>query len=173
MTETNALTTPSVKPDLTVYQRLLMGKGSPLTRRAYRYDLKTFADFLGIKSDDQHPLAKLPNDPQIWARLDPALIAAYLAHLKTTISPKTGRPYSSATVARHLTAVKELLTEATYLELYPGNQLAYVKDRLSTPQVSNEHHAGLSPEDQATLLREADHSRDSKGCVTTPSSGCG
>ena len=163
MNISSSLVTESNDQELTVYQRLLMGKGSLLTRRAYSYDLRTFADFLGIKSDNQHPLAKLPNNPKIWARLDPALVAAYLEHLKTTVSPKTGRPYSSATIARHLTAVKELLTEATYLDLYPGNQLAYIKDRISTPQVSNEHHAGLSPEDQATLLRTADQQPGLKG----------
>lgn len=105
----------------------------------------------------------MPDDPQIWAALDPALIATFLEYQKTIISTKTGNPYSTATIARRFTAVKELLTEATYLGLYPRQQLEYIKDRLSGPDVTNEHHAGITPDEQAALLNATSLQQGLKG----------
>jgi site-specific recombinase XerD len=152
MSDTQALIT---QHSTTVFKRLLMGKATERTREAYADDLRSFASFLQIEPvDDDHPLASVPDEA--WADLDTAHIAAYLEHLKTTTSPKTGRPYSTATIARRMTAVRELLTEATYLGFYPRDRLEYLKERLSTPEVTHEHHAGISPDEQARLLEAAD-----------------
>lgn len=164
MSETSTLTTPSAKQDLSVYHRLLMSKPTQLTRMAYSHDLRHFADFLGFTTTDgRHPLELVPNQPEMWRKFDPALVAAYLEHLKTTVSDKTGRTYKTATIARRLTVVKELLTEATYLGLYPGNQLAYVKDRIGIPEVTSEHHGGLTPDEQAALFNVASEQPGLKG----------
>jgi len=146
----------------TVYRRFVMSKVSERTREAYADDLRDFAGFLGVEpAGDQHPLEALPDGA--WRELDTAHVAAYLEHLKTAVSDHTGRPYSTATIARRMTAVRELLTEATYLGLFPRNRLEYLKERLSTPEVTHEHHSGITPEDQARLLETADAQPGLKG----------
>jgi len=130
---------------LSVVERLLMSKASQRTREAYADDLSHFATFIGIVSYG----SLLDSD---FRRLDPALIAAYLEWLKQQTSPHTGRPYSTATIARRLTAVRELLTEATYLGLYPRESLEYIRARLSTPEVTNVHHGSITPDEQDKLL---------------------
>lgn len=155
MTETR-LIPQSSHSDATIYHRLMMSKVTARTREAYAADLRDFGQFLGIKPNNghHHPLALVPD--QNWRQLDTAHVAAYLEHLKQTISPKTQQSYSTATIARRITAVRELLTEATYLGLYPRKRLTYLKERLTTPEVSHNHHAGITPEEQARLLATAD-----------------
>jgi integrase/recombinase XerC len=161
MTETQALTT-STTGQATVLKRLLMGKASERTRQAYADDLKEFARFLSIRPlGDEHPLASVPDEA--WANLDIANVAAYLEYLKTVTSPKTNRPYSTATIVRRLTAVRELLTEATYLGFYPRKRLDYIRKRLSTPEVTHEHHGGITPDEQTRLLEVADAQPGLKG----------
>ncbi|MEM7033544.1 MAG: site-specific integrase [Chloroflexota bacterium] len=164
MTASGTLTTVSANQHLTVFHRLLMGKQSKLTRKAYSNDLKFFAQFLGFASTgNAHPLATLANEASTWNQFDPALIAAYLEYLKQTISPHTKRPYSTATIARRITAVKELLTEASYLGLFPRDHLEYIKTRIGKVQVTNEHHAGLTPGEQDAILRTASQQPGLKG----------
>jgi len=125
----------------TIFKRLMLGKQTPRTRAAYAADLRDFARFLGIENyQDDHPLAMVPD--QAWQQLDTGHVAAYLEQLKQTASPKTGQPYSPAKIARRLTAVREFLTEATYLGLYPRERLLYLKERLATPTVTHQHHPG-------------------------------
>lgn len=148
----------------TIFKRLLLNKLTPRTREAYAADLRDFAQFLGIKpkpDTNRHPLATVPDHR--WRHLDTAHVAAYLEHLKQTISPTTQQPYSTATIARRITAVRELLTEATYLGLYPQERLVYIKERLTTPPVTHEHHAGLTPEEQRQLLALADRQPGLRG----------
>lgn len=141
--------------EVTVYQRLIMAKASERTREAYADDLRGFADFLEIEAvDNAHPLADVPDE--MWSELDTAHVAAYLEHIKNTISERTKRPYSTATVARRMTAVKELLTEAAYHGLFPRDRLEYIKERLATPEVTHEHHGGITPEEQTQVLELAD-----------------
>jgi integrase/recombinase XerD len=139
----------------TIFKRLMLGKQTLRTREAYAADLRAFAHFLGLECyQDVHPLATVPDDA--WQQLDTAHVAAYLEQLKQTVSPKTGQSYSSATIARRLTAVREFLTEACYLGLYPRERLLYLKERLALPEVTHEHHAGITPEEQTRLLTTAD-----------------
>ena len=146
----------------TVFRRLIMAKGTERTRKAYANDLRDFARFLEIESvDDVHPLTNVPD--AMWAELDTAHVAAYLEYLKTTTSDKTGREYSTATIARRMTAVRELLTEATYLGYFPSDRLAYIRERLSTPEVTHEHHSGITPDEQDKLLEMADSHPGLKG----------
>lgn len=85
-----ALTVPQTG-QATVYKRLIMGKLSERTRKAYAQDLRDFAQFLGIEAlGREHPLANVPD--VAWTDLDTAHVAAYLEHLKRAISTKTGRP---------------------------------------------------------------------------------
>ena len=141
--------------ETTVFQRLIMTKASERTREAYADDLRGFAAFLAIEAvGDIHPLAGVPDE--MWSELDTAHVAAYLEYLKTVVSDRTGRPYSTATVARRMTAVRELLTEAAYRGLFPRERLDYLRERLSTPEVTHEHHGGITPEEQARLLELAD-----------------
>jgi integrase/recombinase XerC len=145
-----------------VYNQLMISKRSRRTQEAYADDLRTFAIFLGLSSHSYaHPLANVPDDA--WKNLDTAHIVAYVEYLKHAISDKTGRPYSPATIARRMTAVKELLTEATYLGLFPQVRLEYLKGRLHTPDVTHMHHAGITPEEQARLLETADRQPGLKG----------
>ncbi|MCB0167496.1 MAG: tyrosine-type recombinase/integrase [Anaerolineae bacterium] len=138
----------------TVFKRLMAAKGTDITRRSYAMDLRNFAAFLEIpRVGDQHPLTQVPDTS--WQQLDTTHIAAYLEHLKKSVSPKTTRPYSTATIARRMTAVREFLTEAAYLGLFPREKLSYLKDRLSTPEVTHEHHAGIAPDEQKQLLELA------------------
>lgn len=162
----------SPKDGAAVYRRLVMGKVGRRTREAYADDLRDFADFLGIEpAGDGHPLETLPDEA--WRELDTAHVAAYLEHLKNTVSGHTGRPYSTATIARRMTAIKELLTEAAYLGLFPRNRLEYLKERLSTPEVTHEHHSGITPEEQARLLETADVQPGLKGLRDSPVAGHG
>ena len=162
MNETEALTIPQ-SGEATVFGRLMMGKASDRTRDAYADDLRDFASFLKIEAPDNgtHPLATVPDD--VWRELDTVHVAAYLEYLKQTTSPKTGRPYSTATIARRMTAVRELLTEATYHGLFPREKLDYLKERLTTPEVTHEHHGGIAPDEQARLLETADAQPGLKG----------
>jgi site-specific recombinase XerD len=146
----------------TIYTRLMMGKTSQLTREAYAVNLVDFAQFLGIQASDKvHPLAAVPDTA--WQQLDPGHVAAYLEHLKQTVSSTTGQPYSTATIARRIAAVREFLTEAAYLGLYPRKRLLYLKERLTTPEVTHEHHTGITPEEQTRLLATADARPGLKG----------
>jgi site-specific recombinase XerD len=146
----------------TIYTRLMMGKNSPRTREAYAVDLVDFAQFLGIQtSGNVHPLATVPDTA--WQQLDTSHVAAYLEHLKQTVNSNTDQPYSTATIARRITAVREFLTEATYLGLYPRKRLLYLKERLTAPEVTHEHHTGITPEEQTRLLTTADAQPGLKG----------
>lgn len=162
MNGTKALTTPQ-SGKATVFGRLLMGKVSERTREAYADDLRDFASFLKIETPDNgtHPLATVPDE--MWRELDTAHVAAYLEHLKQTTSPKTGRPYSTATIARRMTAVRELLTEATYHGVFSREKLDYLKERLTTPEVTHEHHGGITLDEQTRLLETADAQPGLKG----------
>jgi len=135
---------------ISVYQRFLAGKRSPLTRAAYRYDLKRFAQFLEIETFDHIPDGG-------WAKLDPAMVSAYIEWLATYTSAHTGRRYSTATIARQVTAVRELLTEAMYCGLYPADRLAYIKDRITKalPTVTHNHHSSISNDDLTAILKAA------------------
>ncbi len=145
-----------------VYNRLMMSKTTRRTQEAYADDLRAFAAFLGLEPRGYaHPLANVPD--HAWKSLDAAHVMAYLEYLKHAVSDKTGRPYSPATITRRMTAVKELLTEATYLGLFPQERLEYLKGRLHTPQVTHEHHVGITPEEQARLLETADSQPGLKG----------
>ena len=62
-----------------------------------------------------------------------------------------------------MTAVRELLTEATYLGLFPRERLEYLKERLTTPEVTHKHHGGITPEEQARLLEVSDAQPGLKG----------
>ena len=155
MPENLLIPQPPPHSEATIFQRLMLSKVTVRTREAYAADLWDFAHFLGIKAaGGHHPLATIPD--QSWRQLDTAHVAAYLEHLKQTISRKTQQLYSTATIARRITAVRELLTEAAYLGLYPRKRLVYLKERLTTPPVTHNHHAGIIPEEQTRLLATAD-----------------
>ncbi|MCG3208351.1 MAG: Tyrosine recombinase XerC [Anaerolineae bacterium] len=141
---------------LSVVDRLLMNKTSPRTRAAYADDLQHFAAFLGV--DSSRNLADSD-----FQHFDPALIAAYAEWLKQQISAHTGRPYATATIARRLTAVRELLTEATFLGLYPREFLDYIRERLSSPEVTSQHHGTITPDEQDRLLALAAEQPGLKG----------
>jgi site-specific recombinase XerD len=146
-----ALTVPQTG-QATVYKRLIMGKLSERTRAAYAQDLRDFAQFLGIEAlGGEHPLANVSD--AAWTDLDTAHVAAYLEHLKRAISTKTGRPYSTSTIARRMTAVREFLTEARFQGVFSQAKLDYIRERLTTQEVTHQHHAGISPDDQAKLLK--------------------
>ena len=92
-----SLPTPS-QNRATIFKRLMLGKQSPRTRDAYAADLRDFARFLGINSyQDVHPLTTIPYSA--WQQLDTARVAAHLKQLKQSVSPKTGQPYSTATLS--------------------------------------------------------------------------
>lgn len=162
MPDSSALAQPT-PPQATIYKRLMLGKPTQRTREAYAADLRDFARFLGVKKSyaDRHPLTLIPDEN--WRQLDTAHVAAYLGHLKQTVSQKTGQPYSTATIARRITAVREFLTEAAYLGLYPRKRLLYIKERLATPEVTHEHHRGITPDEQTRLLALADAQPGLKG----------
>lgn len=150
-----SLTTAS-RPELPLVQRLLMGK-SDLTRQAYEDDLLHFQQFIG------QPLGEIPNSPEAWQQLSPDVVKAYLEWLGQQVSPKTGRPYSTATIARRITAVKELLTEALWGKLYRREDLEYIQQRIKVPTVSNEHHGAITAQEQALLLETAARQPGLKG----------
>jgi hypothetical protein len=141
---------------LSVVDRLLMNKASQRTREAYADDLQHFAVFIGGGSS-----RKILDSDFQW--FDPALIAAYAEWLKQQVSAHTGRPYSTATIARRLTAVRELLTEATFLGLYPRENLEYIRGRLSTPEGTSVHHGSVTPDEQDKLLAIAAEQPGLKG----------
>ncbi|OGO37368.1 MAG: hypothetical protein A2Z03_04125 [Chloroflexi bacterium RBG_16_56_8] len=146
----------------TVYKNLIAAKGSPLTRGAYADDLIPFATFLGITSvSNEHPLASVPDTA--WRELDTGHVKAYLEHLRTMTSERTGQLYSTATIARRMTAVMELLAEATYTGVFERSKLEYLKARLKPPKVTNQHHAGITADEQARLLKCADEQPGLKG----------
>lgn len=146
----------------TIFKRLMAVKGTDLTRSAYASDLRDFAEFLGIPSKEgKHPLTSVPDTS--WQTLDTSHVAAYLEYLKQATSRKTGRSYSPATIARRITAVRELLTEAAYQGLYPRDRLQYLKERLPLPDITHEHHTGLTPGEQTKLLSEAKNQPGLKG----------
>jgi len=146
----------------TIFKRLMAAKGTPLTRSAYAADLRDFAKFLDIPSiEGEHPLTGVPDTA--WQTLDTSHVAAYLEYLKQATSLKTGRPYSAATIARRITAVRELLTEAAYLGLYSRDRLQYLKERLPMPDITHEHHTGITPGEQTKLLSEAKDQPGLKG----------
>jgi integrase/recombinase XerD len=147
---------PATAGPATIYRRMLMSKPTERTRAAYASDLADFATFLGVDSLEHVPDAA-------WRELDPAHVAAYLEHLKNTVSHRTGQPLATATIARRITAVRELLTEATYLGHWNRDKLEYLVDRITPPQVTHEHHAGISPEEQRRLLGTADAQPGLKG----------
>lgn len=142
--------------NLTIYQRLMAAKRTDLTRQAYTYDLASFAEFMGLDHLDQI------TDEQ-WEILDPAYIAAYIEWLKSLVSDHTDRPYSTSTIARKITALKEFLIEANYQGLYPIDKLRYIKERLETPEITSDHHAGITPDEQDRLLRAASEQPGLKG----------
>ena len=153
MDEKRALTLSTTGP-ATIFKRLIMAKLSERTRTAYAGDLADFAEFLGIEAQgDEHPLAGVPD--ATWEDLDTAHVAIYLEHIKQAISLKTGRPYSTATIARRMSAVREFLAEARYRGVFSQEKLDYIRERLATPEVTHQHHAGISSDDQAKLLDEA------------------
>ncbi|MCG3209272.1 MAG: Tyrosine recombinase XerC [Anaerolineae bacterium] len=145
----------------TIFKRLMASKSAALTRQAYANDLRDFADFLGIESTEQHPLTAIPDTA--WQHLDTTHVAAYLEYLKQNVSDKTGRPYSTATISRRITAIRELLTEAAYLDLYSHQRLHYLKERLTPPEVTHQHHAGITPNEQIKLLEQAGKQPGLKG----------
>lgn len=134
----------------------MTAKQTPLTRQAYAYDLAAFAEFMKI--DHLNQIA----DEQ-WQKLDTSYIAAYIEWLKSIISDHTGRPYSTSTIARKITALKEFLTEANYQGLYSSEWLRYIKNRLETPEITSDHHAGVTPDEQDRLLRVASEQPGLKG----------
>lgn len=135
--------------DHTIQARLLSSKKSPLTRKAYEGDLKIFARFLGIDSVDDI------QGVEGWGEIGPERIAEYILYLQEVVSEHIGRPYAPSTIARRLTAVKELLQEAAYQGLYGREDLDYIKNRLAGDKVKSQHHAGISAEDQNRLLQAA------------------
>ncbi len=138
-----------------VIASLLAAKKSALTQAAYKSDLAAFGQFLGGEGKTVDLFA-FPNNAEIWQQwLPTSTIAAYIKHLATTSSDHTGRPYATATQARKITSVKELLTEAMFKGLYPPTWLDYVKKRLKTPPASSDHHGGITPDEQDRLLKHA------------------
>jgi integrase len=144
---TKELTTQDRQPPIVA--RLLASKRSALTRAAYEDDLLHFQQFLG------YPLGDIPNTPEAWQEITPTHVAAYLETMQHEVSEHTGRTYSTATIARRLTAVRELLNEAVWAGLYPKEQLDYIKERIKPPEVTSEHHGALTPDDQAAILNTA------------------
>ncbi len=132
--------------DQTIQARLLSSKKSPLTRKAYEDDLKIFAHYLGVDS---------VNEITDWVEVGPGCIADYIQFLQDSVSEHTGRPYAPSTIARRLTSVKEMLTEAAYQGLYPREHLDYIRHRLGSDKPQSQHHAGISAEDQNRLLQAA------------------
>lgn len=51
-----------------------------------------------------------------------------------------------------MTAVREFLTEARFQGVFSQAKLDYISERLTTQKVTHQHHAGISPDDQAKLL---------------------
>lgn len=150
-----AITIPTNDTQAAIYKRLLAGKATKHTRQAYQNDLAVFGDFLNVD------LETIPDSA--WLDFDKSTVAAYLEWLKQQVSDKTGRSYSTATIARRITAVKELLTEATYNGCFKREDLDYIKNRLEAVQVSSEHHAGITPIEQDKLLITADSQQGLKG----------
>lgn len=139
-----------------VVQSLLMGKGE-LTRQAYTDDLLHFEEFLGRR------LLDIPNTPEAWGKITPNHVKAYLEWLGQQVSPKTNRGYSTATIARRVTAVRELLTEAVFCGLYPKESLEYIQKRIELPHVTSEHHGAITPDEQADILENAASQSGLKG----------
>jgi site-specific recombinase XerD len=141
--------------EATIVKRLLAGKLTKNTRQAYAKDLENFGTFLKVD------LESIPDSA--WLDFDKSTVATYLEWLKQQVSDKTGRPYSPATIARRMTAVKELLTEATYHGCFGRDDLDYIKNRLESVEVTNEHHAGITAAEQDQLLSLADSQPGLKG----------
>lgn len=152
----NTLTTVDNKQQATtIFKRLLMSKATSHTREAYKDDLAVFGKFMSVDLESV-------SDSE-WNKLDTAFVSAYLEWLKQQVSEKTKRPYSTATIARRITAVKELLTEATYNGCFDRDKLDYIKNRLDSVEVTNEHHGTITPEEQDRLLITADSQPGLKG----------
>lgn len=116
----NRLIPPPPHAEATIFQRLILSKVTARTRDAYAADLWDFGRFLGIKATiGHHPLATVPDKG--WRQLDTAHVAAYLEHLQQTVNPKTQQSYSTATIARRITAVRELLTRPPIWNSIPGS----------------------------------------------------
>jgi len=146
---TNAIIKADRTDRISVVDRMLSNK-KPATRRKYRQDLQTFADFLQVD------LRALTRDQ--WKQFDPALLSAYRETLETSVSPKTGRLLAPSTVAGKLTAVRELLTEASFFGLIDPADLEYIRKRvlkMSTDEMSKIHHPNISREDIDKLLATA------------------
>lgn len=143
------------KTQATIFKRLLASKATKNTREAYKDDLNVLANFLSID------LESIPDSA--WLDFDKSTVAAYLEWLKQQVSNKTGRPYSTATIARRITAVKELLTEAAYHGCFSRDDLDYIKNRLDSVEVTNEHHGTITPDEQDRLLTTADSQPGLKG----------
>src|SRR5512139_1154463 len=111
----NTLIIHQDKQQATILKRLLASKATKNTREAYKDDLAVFGKFMSVD------LESVPDSE--WNKLDTAFVSAYLEWLKQQVSEKTGRAYSTATIARRITAVKELLTEAAYNGCFDRDKL--------------------------------------------------
>lgn len=69
---------------------------SDRTRRAYLEAWAAFLAFVGVEP----------------AEVTQSHVIAYRKHLKTTVSPRTGRPYSQSTINQHLSALSSFFTFA-------------------------------------------------------------
>jgi len=134
---------------LSVVKRMLANK-KPATRKKYKRDLATFEVFLDI---DLQTLTR-----EDWKQFDPALLSAYREWLTQYVSPKTGRELQPSTIAGKLTAVRELLQEATFLGLVDPQDLEYIRKRvlkMSSDEITNLHHPNIAKEDVNKLLATA------------------
>jgi len=148
---TNTLTVLTHNDRLSVYDRMLAQK-KPASREKYRRDLATFEEFVGI--DLRTATA------EDWKTFDPALLSAYKEWL-SQVTYQRGknsppRQYTGSTINGKMTAVRELLKEASYFGLVDPDKLAYIRDRvLKTEKVSNVHHPTIAREDIDKILATA------------------
>lgn len=111
----------------------LANLGSDRTRRAYKEAWTSFVAF--TQAED-------------FASVTQSDIIAYRLHLETFPSPKTGRPYSQATINQHLSALSSFYRFAVDRGLRPDNPVDGVKRKAVNPYGKA---TWLDPEDRQDI----------------------
>lgn len=126
--ENNALSTDVLHDWKRAAASWLDNFSSEDTRRAYRQTWSNFLDFAGTAPD------KIGQDE----------IIAYRRHLETSNSPKTGKPYTQATINLRISALSSFFAWAKERGLRPDNPTEGVKRK------------AVNPYGKATWLRSED-----------------
>ena len=115
------------------------------TRRAYLNALKSFFSFCHARG------------VQRLQEVEAVIVAAYLQHLKTTLSERTGRPLSKPTRKQHLAAIRHLfdwLVTGQVVEVNPAHSVRGPKHKVRRGKTPH-----MEPEQARALLDSIDTSK--------------